>query len=113
MTAKKTEKKASQSSKDWKKTPYANLIRYVPSGTYYARLRVKGKLIRKSLNTDLITVAKLRLGDFEKVERQRSESVDAVASGKMTVTDAITIHKSRVAGDLSLKPRTKEYHDQR
>jgi len=37
---------------DWQKTPFANLIRYVPSGTYYARLRVKGKLIRKSLKTD-------------------------------------------------------------
>jgi len=51
---------------DWQKTAYANLIRYVPSGSYYARLRVKGKLIRRSLNTDLISVAKLRLGDFEK-----------------------------------------------
>ena len=105
--------KAAKAEKQWQKTSYANLIRYVPSGTYYARLRVKGKLIRKSLNTDLITVAKLRLGDFEKAERQRSESVDAVASGKMTFGDAITIHKSRVAGDASLKPRTKDYHDQR
>ena len=42
----------SQTSQDWQKTSYANLIRYVPSGIYYARLRVKGKLIRKSLNTD-------------------------------------------------------------
>jgi integrase len=105
--------KAAKSAKDWQKTPYANLIRYVPSGTYYARLRVKGKLIRKSLNTDLISVAKLRLSDFEKVERQRSESGDSAASGKMTFKDAITIHKNRVAGDASLKIRTKEYHDQR
>ena len=50
-----------KSNKDWQKTQYSNLIRYVPSGTYYARLRVKGKLIRKSLKTDLISVAKLRL----------------------------------------------------
>ncbi len=104
---------AAKTKKEWQKTSYANLIRYVPSGTYYARLRVKGKLIRRSLNTDLISVAKLRLGDFEKAERQRAESVDAVASGKMTFKDATIIHKSRVAGDVSLKPRTKEYHDQR
>ena len=39
---------------------YTNLIRYVPSGIYYARLRVKGKLIRKSLKTDVLSVGKLR-----------------------------------------------------
>jgi len=32
----------------WQKTQFANLIRCTPSGTYFARLRVKGKLIRKT-----------------------------------------------------------------
>ena len=40
----------------WTKTQYSNLIRYIPSGTYYARLRVVGKLIRKSLKTDVLSV---------------------------------------------------------
>jgi len=105
--------KAAKPGKEWQKTSYANLIRYVPSGIYYARLRVKGKLIRKSLKTDLISVGKLRLADFEKQERQRAESADSVSSGKMTVNDAIELHRRRVAGDVSLKPRTREYHDQR
>jgi hypothetical protein len=87
--------KAAKSAKDWQKTPYANLIRYVPPRAYYARLRVKGKLIRKRLNTDLISVAKLRLSDLEKVERQRSESVDAAATGKMMYKDAITMRAAR------------------
>jgi len=104
---------AAEPEKDWQKTQYSNLIRYIPSGTYYARLRVKGKLIRRSLKTDLISVAKLRLSDFEKVERQGAENRDSVSAGRMSLTDAISIHKSRVAGDASLKPRTKEYHDQR
>ena len=105
--------KAAKPGKEWQKTSYANLIRYVPSGVYYARLRVKGKLIRKSLKTDLLSVGKLRLADFEKQERQRAESADSVSSGKMSVNDAIEIHRRRVAGDVSLKPRTREYHDQR
>jgi integrase len=105
--------KAAKPSKEWQKTSYANLIRYVPSGIYYARLRVKGKLIRKSLKTDVLSVAKLRLGDFEKQERQRAESADSVSAGKMTMNDAIEIHRRRVAGDVSLKPRTRQYHDQR
>jgi hypothetical protein len=57
----RAEQNASKTSKDWQKTSYANLIRYVPSGIYYARLRMKGKLIRKSLKTDAPSVGKLRL----------------------------------------------------
>jgi hypothetical protein len=53
----------------WQKTPVANLVRHVQSGNYYARIRVRGKLIWKSLKTNRISVAKLRLGDFHKEER--------------------------------------------
>ena len=104
---------AVQPDKDWQKTQYSNLIRYVSSGTYYARLRVKGKLIRRSLKTDVLTVAKLRLSDFEKAERRGAENNNAVSAGRMSVGDAIAMHKKRVDGDVSLKPRTKEYNDQR
>ncbi len=36
---------------DWQKTPYANLVRYKSSGIYFARMRFRGKLIRRSLKT--------------------------------------------------------------
>ena len=49
---------------DWTKTPYANLIRYEPSKVYFARLRVKGELIRHRPETTVLTVAKMRLADF-------------------------------------------------
>ena len=41
----------SETEKDseWQKTPYANLVRYKSSGIYFARFRVRGKLIRRSL----------------------------------------------------------------
>ena len=45
---------------------YANLIHYNPSGKYYARIRLSGKLIVKSLKTTSISVAKLRLSVMEK-----------------------------------------------
>jgi hypothetical protein len=45
----------------WQKTSYSNLIRYAPSGKYFARIRVGGKLIRQSLKTNVLSVAKLRL----------------------------------------------------
>ncbi|HUD45516.1 MAG TPA: hypothetical protein VMR33_01740 [Candidatus Baltobacteraceae bacterium] len=31
----------------WQKTPVANLVRHVQSGSYYARIRVRGKVIWK------------------------------------------------------------------
>jgi integrase len=98
---------------EWQKTPYANLVRYKSSGIYFARLRVKGKLIRCSLKTSQISVAKLRLGDLEKQERQRAEHQTAVADGTMAFADAVAIYKQRLAGDGSLKPRSKDYREER
>ena len=99
----------SDSDSVWQKTPYTNLIRYKPSQVYFARLRVKGKLIRRSLKTSSLSVAKLRLSDFEKTEQQMAQSVDAVASGKMTFGDALAVFQSRMQSSPALKPRTKEY----
>ena len=73
--------KASNAAKQavWQKTSYANLIRYQPSGKYFARLRVGGKLIRRCLKTTSIAVAKLRLADLEKAERQMAEHASGLA----------------------------------
>ena len=97
----------------WLKTPFANLVRYVPSGIYFSRIRVRGKLIRRSLKTNKQAVAKLRLGDLEKVERQRTELQGAIASGNMTFGDALAVFCNRLANDNSLKPRSKEYRQER
>jgi integrase len=99
--------------KDWQSTQYANLIRYVPSGKYYARIRVRGKLIKKSLKTAKISVAKLRLSDLEKAERQNAENQLESSDGKMTFSQAMEIYRQRLKGDASLKPRTKDYHEER
>ena len=97
----------------WQKTPVANLVRHVQSGTYYARIRVRGKLIWKSLKTDRISVAKLRLSDFHREERQRAAAQTAVARGKMNFTDALQTYRERLKGDHSLKERSKVYREER
>jgi hypothetical protein len=86
----------SDSESDWQKTSFSNLIRYVPSGTYFARLKVKGKLIRRSLKTKTLSVAKLRLADLEKMERRRATSSTAVLQGKMTFGNALAAYKERL-----------------
>jgi integrase len=97
----------------WQKTPFANLVRYVASGKYFARLRIGGKLIRRSLKTNKLGVAKLRLADLEKVERQRIEVQGAVSSGNMRFGEALAIFRNNLKNDASLKPRSKEYRAER
>jgi integrase len=97
----------------WQKTPVANLVRHVQSGNYYARIRLRGKLIWKSLKTDRISVAKLRLSDFHREERQRASAQKAVARGKMAFTDALQTYRERLKGDHSLKERSKAYREER
>jgi integrase len=97
----------------WQKTPFANLVRYVPSGIYFARIRVRGKLIRRSLKTNTISVAKLRLADIEKIERQRVEIQGAVTNGNMRFGEALEIFRGRLLNNGSLKPRSKEFRKER
>jgi hypothetical protein len=83
----------------------ANLVRHVQSGNYYARIRVRGKLIWKTLKTDRISVAKLRLGDFHKEERHRAEAHPGrCVRGKMTFRRCPANLPRAAKGDQSLKP---------
>ena len=95
----------SETEKDsaWQKTPYANLIRYNSSRKYFARLRVHGKLIRRSLKTKSLAVAKLRLSDLEKGERQKAEHQTAVADGNMAFGAALAIYRQRLNANAALK----------
>jgi hypothetical protein len=104
---------ATEKDARWSKTQYANLIRYVPSGKYFARIRVRGKLIIKTLKTASVTVAKLRLADLEKDERKKSENQTSVASGKMTFSEVLALYRERLKTDVNLKPRSKEYREER
>lgn len=95
----------------WAKSSVANLVRYVPSGIYFARAKVGGKLIRQSLKTDRLTVAQLRLGDLLKEKRARVEASVEAGKGRMTVGDALEIYKKQVEANVSLKPSAKLYRE--
>ncbi len=101
--------KENSESSEWANSPVANLVRYVPSGIYFARARVGGKLIRRSLKTDVLSVAQLRLGDLLKAERQGFESRASVSKGKMTFGDALAIYAARLEAKVELKPSAKLY----
>lgn len=49
----------------WRSFPKVpNLLQYVSTGLYYARVQIRGNNIRKSLKTKVWSTAKLRLRDF-------------------------------------------------
>jgi hypothetical protein len=95
--------------KVWQTTAVQNLVRYGPSGTYFARFRVGGKLVWKSLKTATFSVAKQRLPDTLRDHRSKIESFTAFAEGKMTVGDAAEVYLHKVRASASLKPRSKAY----
>jgi hypothetical protein len=94
----------------WESTAVQNLVRYRPAGTYYARFRVGGRIVRQSLQTSVFSVAKQRLGDKIKEYRSRQESVRALTDGKMTVGDAVAAYQEKVRANVALKPRSKDYY---
>src|SRR6266487_53009 len=98
---------SASNEKAWQKTAVQNLVRYRPSGTYFARFRVGGKLVWKSLKTVTFSVAKQRLPERMREHRAKLESATAVAIGKMTIGDAARVYLEKVHANVSLKPRSK------
>jgi integrase len=112
----------SESAKLWQKTQFANLVRFVPSGMYFARLRVAGKLIRRSLKTDRISVAQLKLADLQRDERKKAEAGRIAPKSRITFADALAAYKARAYRPVKsrnqkdarpLKPAALAYYDQR
>jgi integrase len=102
---------SSEAKARWEATAVQNLVRYRPAGTYFARFRVNGKRVWKSLETTVFSVAKQRLPETMRERRAKLESVTAVAIGKMTVGDAVHVYLEKVRADVSLKPRSKDYRE--
>jgi integrase len=98
-----------ENESDWVKTPVANLVRYKPSGIYFARVRIKGKLFRQSLKTDVITTAKLRLADFIKDKRDEMGDDSAVRTGRMTFGDAMQVYRQRLDSQQDITEGAKVY----
>ena len=110
MSRNKKSTSSAQEQDPWQNTPVANLVRYAPSGKYFVRARVGGKLFRESLKTDVFSVAKLRLADFIKEKRSEFGIESQVDAGKMTFGAALDVFRQRLDGDPDLKEGAKVYH---
>ena len=106
----------------WQPTQYANIVRHVPSGIYYARLRIKGKLIWRSLKTNKISIAKLRMGDVEEEERKKAEVGFIRTKDKILIKHCIDAYREKKFRPATprnqkdakpLKPAAIAYYEQR
>lgn len=82
-----------------------NLMQYVPNENYYARIKVHGKVIRRSLETSTFTTAKLKLLDFLREQKGPTPTADEA----MTFGKALGLYEQRLADDPAIKPASKEY----
>jgi integrase len=96
----------------WTKAPVANMVRYEPSGIYFARAKVRGKLIRQSLKTNVLSVAKQRLADLLDAEHRAVAPSEAKVLRKMTFGGALAIFRERQKHDVELKAGTKKYNEE-
>jgi integrase len=97
----------------WQKTKYANLVRNASSGKYFARFRHNGKLIWRSLDTDVLSIAAQRLPDKIKEVKDEQALLASGSDPRITFEAAAKIYLERVKSSPDYKPKTKAYHEQR
>lgn len=103
-TAKKREEALSKDGQ-WRSFPKVpNLLQYVGNGNYYGRIKVGGKLIRKSLETDVWSEAKLGLLDFLRLQKLEGDRIDPPL-----FCAAVELFKRDLEQDTSIKPQSKRY----
>jgi integrase len=95
----------------WGKTKIQCLVRNLHSGVYYARARVNGKLIWRTLETDRLSAAKVRLpkalldmgrGFGKGFNNQNAGTIE-------TFGDVARVHLANVETRVDIKPATKHY----
>lgn len=83
-----------------------NLLQYVSTGTYFARVKIKGKTIRQSLETDVFTTAKLKLPDKLKGFRKPQPVVGTFAEARL-------LYEADLENDYTLAEQSKLYRKAR
>ena len=98
--------KTPQSKTTWERTSVQNLLRNRQSGHYYGRFTISGKQKWYALETDVLSVAKLRLADKAvEIERLRGTTAN-VDAGDAMMHDLIEVFRTRTLANADIKPAT-------
>lgn len=102
MNPTKTEKTGKSK---WQTTREPNLLKNADSGRYYARFVIGKKQRWINLETDVFTVARLRISDKRaEIERSRLASAN-VASGLGTFGELAAIYQAQIDADARISTR--------
>jgi integrase len=90
----------------WRSFPKVpNLLQYVSTNLYFARTKINGKLIRRSLNAKTFEEANLALHDFLATEGKRRH----VTGAPVTIGEARGLYESSLANDPTLAAQSLYY----
>lgn len=92
----------------WKKSRFANLRIYTPTGVFYLHAKVNGGLIRQSLETTSETIAVIKRDNLL-AERRRELPV---VRGQSTFKDVSIRYLAAVSNDQNIKSSTKHYREE-
>ncbi len=96
-----------ESRQTWETTREPNLLRNMASGRYYGRFTLAGKQKWVNLETEVWTVAKIRLADERaKIERLR-QSAAHVVCGDATMGALVHLHQQRIEDRVGIRPETR------
>jgi integrase len=90
----------------WRSFPKVpNLLQYCSTGLYFARVKVNGKLIRRSLTANTFEEAKLALHDFLSKEQKRRHTTGA----PVLFSEALGLYESTLASDHTMAEQSRYY----
>jgi integrase len=90
----------------WRSFPKVpNLLQYCSTGLYFARTKINGKLIRRSLTANTFEEAKLALHDFLAKEQKRRHIVGA----PVTFGEARGLYEASLQNDHTLSDKSRYY----
>ncbi len=99
--------KTTETVKRWTRTSIQNLVRH-QSGIYYARVFTNGKETWKSLRTDLLEVAKVKLRNITGEIERAVKSAAACERGRMSVGDCSDVLLKRLEDGYGLKGQGRQ-----
>jgi integrase len=90
----------------WRSFPKVpNLLQYCSTGLYFARTKINGKLIRRSLTANTFEEARLALHDFLSKEQKHRH----VTGAPVTFSEARGLYESTIGNDATLSPQSLYY----
>jgi hypothetical protein len=100
-------KRATSEGNPWEKTQVQCLLRNRHSGRYYGRFKVSGKQKWVALDTDVFTVAKIRLTEASTKFQKIRGAVSGVSSGKATMAELVEMYRQQTESNTDIRPGTK------